>query len=207
MTAVKQNRFTRLHPCTCRNWLIQHIIQLQKISSFESIWLGGFAPEHPSKPPRLRVPVPPRFGTSLIMSLLVCTQHTFKGHTVQGHQVGIEKPEPKWLLIGNNLESARIIKKCPNDMICATMWNFRSCFEKVYRSYWSPFISVSKEGAGRHPVIWSQNDWGVLTWFPPPWPLNVSRLGWKFEASESIRGFVNLRLKLEEEKRQHRWQV
>ena len=33
-------------------------------------------------------------------------------------------------------------------MICATKWNFRSCFEKVYRSYCSPFISVAKEGAG-----------------------------------------------------------
>ena len=57
-------------------------------------------------------------------------------------------------LIGKNLESARIIKKCSNEMICATKWNFRSCFEKVYRSYWSPFISVAKEGAGRF-GIWT----------------------------------------------------
>ena len=56
----------------------------------------------------------------------------------------------KMALIGKNLESARIIKKCSNEMICATKWNFRSCFEKVYRSYWSPFISVAKEGAGKH---------------------------------------------------------
>ena len=59
----------------------------------------------------------------------------------------------KMALIGKNLESARIIKKCSNEMICATKWNFRSCFEKVYRSYWSPFISVAKEGAGKYIYI------------------------------------------------------